>query len=104
MMEQKIYYKNLEYVEVEIGAAPLRAQCLSNDIQDQRKQLGLKHRATSTIHTATSDTLTSMEIEILMSNSNFNIWDKGQIIVILSCTKLEKIPYLLATKMIFSTH
>jgi len=45
---------------------------------------------TSTIHAAMGDTLHSMATEISKRNGNFKMWDKGQMIVILSRTKFAK--------------
>jgi hypothetical protein len=71
--------------------APERTQYLTGNNQGKRKQYGLKHHVTSTIHAAMGDTLPSMATEISLScNSNFNMWDKGQMIVILSRTKYAK--------------
>ena len=79
------------YVEIEVGMAPERMQYLTGNNQGKRKQYGLKHHhVTSTIHTAMDDTLPSMATEISLCNSNFNMWDKGKMIVILSCTKYAK--------------
>ena len=80
-------YLERGYIEVEVGPAPERAQNFPGNIQGKRKQYGLKHHVTSTIHAAMGDTLSSMATEISFSNSNFNMWDKGQMIVILSRTK-----------------
>ena len=91
MMQQKtIYYTNLRFVEVEIGVFPLRTQYLSNNMQAQRKQYGLKYRVTIKIHAVMGDKLPSMATEISRSNSNFKIWDKDQMIVIFSRTNLVK--------------
>ena len=72
------------FVEVSVGVAPGRTQYLSGGIQAKRKQYGLKHHFTSTIHAAMGDTLSSMATEVSFTNSNFKMWDKGQMIVILS--------------------
>ena len=42
----KIWYLDRGFVEVNIGIAPQRTHQLSNNIQAQRKQYGLKHRVT----------------------------------------------------------
>ena len=88
--DRKEVYLNKGFVERFIGVAPERMCIISNNVQAQRKQYGLKHRVTSTIHAAMGDTLPIMATEISRNVSNFKMWDKGQMIVILSRTKLAK--------------
>ena len=38
------------FVEVSIGIAPERTFALNNNVQTRRKQYGLQHRVTNTIH------------------------------------------------------
>jgi len=83
-------YLNQGYKEVEIGIAPDRAHLLVNNTQAKRKQYRLKHHVTSSIHVAMGDSLQSMATEISRQNTNFKMWDKGQMIIILSRTKLAK--------------
>ena len=52
------------FVEVEIGVTPDWTQFLANNTQAKRKQCGMKHHVTSTIHAAMVDTIQIMEIEI----------------------------------------
>ena len=87
MNKTKEMYLNENYEEIRIGLAPQRTQFLTNNCQAKRKQYGLKHRVTSTIHAAMGDTLSYMATEISRVNGNFKMWDKGQMIVILSRTK-----------------
>lgn len=75
------------FKEKQIGIAPERTQYLANNVQAQRKQYGLKHRVTSTIHAAMGDTLKTMATEISLLNKDYKMWDKGQLVVILSRTK-----------------
>ena len=51
-------------------------------------QYTLKHYVTGTIYSATGYTLYKMATDISMNNSNFGLWDKGQLVVVLSCTKI----------------
>ena len=81
---------NEGFTEVSIGVAPERTLALKNNIQAKRKQYGLQHRVTNTIHGAQGQTLLQMATEISLANPNFNIWDKGQLIVILTRTKKAK--------------
>ena len=75
------------FVEVEIGAAPERPIALKSNMQGKRKQYGLRHRVTNTIHGAQGETLPEMATEISQADPNFNIWDRGQMIVLLTRTK-----------------
>ena len=61
------------FKEVEIGVSPERIQSLPNNIKAFRKQYGLRHRVTSTIHAAMGDTLPRMATEISVCNSNFKM-------------------------------
>ena len=88
--DERGVYINKGFVERDIGVAPERICILSDNVQAQRKQYGLKHRVTSTIHAAMGDTLPIMATEISRNDANFKLWDKGQMIVILSRTKLAK--------------
>lgn len=86
----KQFYLDKGFKEVKIGISPERTQSIGQDLQAQRKQYGLKHRVTSTIHAAMGDTLSSVAIEISRQNSSFELWDCAQAIVTLSQTKLGK--------------
>ena len=50
-------YYNQGFTEVEIGVVPERTQLLDNNVQAKRKQYGLKHHVTATIHAVMGDTL-----------------------------------------------
>ena len=52
------------FKEVKVGLAPETTQSIGRNIQAERKQYGLKHRVTSTIHAAMGDTLTRVAIKI----------------------------------------
>ena len=84
----KDYYLNSGFKEVTIGIAFERTQEVGGNMQAQRKQYGLKHRVTSTIHAAMGDTLSRVAIEISRDNNSFKLWDCAQAIVTLSRTKL----------------
>ena len=86
----KEFYVNLGFREVKVGIAPERTVPLKRDIQAKRKQYGLRHRVTSTIHAAQGETLSSMATEISLNDPLFRLWDKGQLVVILSRTKTAK--------------
>jgi predicted GIY-YIG superfamily endonuclease len=78
------------YTECSISVTKQYTQALSNNLQGKRKQYGLKHNVSSTIHGAMGDTLRYMATQISTNNTNFSLWDKGQLVVILSRTKLAK--------------
>ena len=72
------------FKKVKIGTAPERPYQIKNNVQGIRKQYGLKHFVSGTLHSMMGDTLTSMATEISHRNSNFNLWEKGQLVVLLS--------------------
>ena len=86
----KEFYLNQGFKEVTIGIAPEQIHSIGRNLQAQRKQYGLKHRVTSTIHAAMGDTLSRVAIEISRNDSSFKLWDCAQAIVTLSRTKLGK--------------
>ena len=76
------------FVEIEVGIAPMRTQAINRYLQAQRKQYALKHRVTSTMHAAMGDTLNKVAMQL--TGAMFELWDKGQIIVAMTRTKLGK--------------
>ena len=81
-------YIEMGFYEVDIGLAPIRTQSTNRFQQAQRSQYGLKHRVTSTIHASMGDTLSKVAIQI--TDAMFELWDKAQIIVALTRTKISK--------------
>ena len=81
-------YISKGFYPVKVGIAPIRTQQISSYIQAQRKQYALKHSVTATIHAAMGDTLKKVALQ--MVGGNFELWDKGQVIVALSRTKRGK--------------
>ena len=73
-----------------VGTAPERIHKIQNRLQAQRRQYGLRHRVTSTIHAAMGDTLIKVAIEVSNSDSLYKLWDKAQVIVACSRTKVGK--------------
>ena len=69
---------------MKVGLAPENTQSIGRNIQAERKQYGLKHRVTSTIHAAMGDTLVRVAIEVQRNDLNYKLWDKAQAIVALS--------------------
>ena len=83
-------YISCGFEEIEVGLSPDQNENLPGNIQARRKQYGLRHYVTSTIHACQGDTIISMATEISQNNANFKMWDKGQMIAILSHTKKAK--------------
>ena len=54
------------------------------------KQYKVKHHVTSTVHACQGDTLHRVATEISYTNKNFTLWDKGQVVVLLSRTREGK--------------
>ena len=84
----KDYFISQGFVEIKVPVAPSYTLSLSNSMQGKRKQYGLRHRITGTIHGAMGDTYESMASEISHSDPNFGLWDRGQLVVIISRTRL----------------
>ena len=84
------YFLQRGFKKVKVGTAPERPCQVRNNLQGIRKQYGLKHFVSGTLHSLMGDTLTSMATEISTRNSNFNLWEKGQLVVLLSRTRYAK--------------
>ena len=69
----KDLYLERGFKEVRVGVAPERTRLLKNSTQAKRKQYGLRHRVTSTIHAAMGDTLISMATEISLNHPQFRL-------------------------------
>jgi predicted GIY-YIG superfamily endonuclease len=85
--ETKQYYFDRNFKEVTIECTPKKIFSLSNNQQAMRKQYGLQHYVAGTIHYAMGDTIPSLVTSLSMRDRNFNMWDKGQLLVIISRTK-----------------
>ena len=83
----KLWYLERKYVETSIECAPHRIHKLPNQLQGVRKQYGLQHYIAGTNHSIMGDTLPSIATTISKIDKNFNLWDKGQLLVIISRTK-----------------
>ena len=83
-------YVNRGFRKIKIGTAPERACQVRKNIQGIRIQYGLRHFVSGTLHSLMGDTLTKMATEISAHNSNFNLWEKGQLVVLLSRTRYAK--------------
>ena len=76
------------WVLTSVGVAPERPQTTPLYMRGKRKQYGLKHHYTSTVHACMGDTLNKIVTEI--SPNSHQLWDKGQAVVLLSRTKLAE--------------
>jgi len=78
------------WVKKKVGACPQRTHTASMNMRGQRKQYGLKHHVTSTVHASMGDTLHKIVTEISTQENEYSLWDKAQAIVLLSRTRLGK--------------
>ena len=81
-------YIRMGFYEVKVGLASFRTIAINRHQQAQRKQYALRHRVTSTIHAAMGEALNKIAIQI--TESMFELWDKAQVIVALTRTKIGK--------------
>ena len=56
-------------------------------MKGKRKQYGLKHHLTSTVHGSMGDNLHKIVMEISLDNNEYRLWDKDQEVVLLSRTR-----------------
>ena len=59
-----------------VGSAPERTQSTPDNLRAQRRQYGLKHRVTSTIHVSMGDTLYEVAMEISDIDNSYKLWGK----------------------------
>ena len=59
-------------------------------MQRQRKQYGIQHNFSGTMHYSMSDTLPSVSTLLSIADNNYYMWGKVQVLVILARTKLDK--------------
>ena len=81
-------YQAEGWQEVLLSTAPERTYKVQGNVQARRKQYGLKHRVSSTIHEGMGATLIRAAMQISDCDSNLKWWDKAQVIVALSRTKI----------------
>ena len=85
----KDHYIQLGFKEVSISQAP-ETIYYYDDIKCIRRQYGLRHYVTGTIHSAMGDTYNRMAISVSNVDKLFSLCDRGQLIVILSRTRIMK--------------
>ena len=88
--KEKMFYLNLGWKEGYVGIAPERTYSVQSNLKAQRKQYGLKPHVTSTVHSSMGDTLPQIATEISFEDKDYALWDKAQIIVLLSRTRFAK--------------
>ena len=76
--------------KVLVGPSPTITHSVQSNMKAQRKQYGLRPHVTSTVHASMGDTLHKVATEISSENGNYKLWDKAQVIVLLSRTKSGK--------------
>ena len=82
----QVDYINEGYVKTMIGTPREITHNISGHNQARRKQYGLKHHFTSTIHAGMGETLNSVAVEI----SKDGLWEKAQVVVAISRTRVGK--------------
>ena len=70
-----------------VGISPDRSHTVQHNMRGKRKQYGLKHHVTSTVHASMGDTLHKIVTEISTEGNEFRLWDKAQEIVLLIRTR-----------------
>ena len=72
--------------KVNIDCSPENEHALPNAMRGKRLQYRLKHHVAATIYGCQGNTLHHLLTQISSSNSEYHIWDKAQVFVLLSCT------------------
>jgi hypothetical protein len=75
------------FKKVSIGCIPDRIHALPNAMKGKRRQYGIKHYVTATIHGCQGDTLHKLVTQVCSQNADFGLWDKAQVVVLLSRTR-----------------
>ena len=76
------------WIEKQVGMCPEFTHTVKMHMRGQRKQYGLSHHLTSTVHACMGDTLHKIVTEISSEENEFRLWDKAQAVVFLIHTKL----------------
>jgi predicted GIY-YIG superfamily endonuclease/DNA replication protein DnaC len=83
--------------ESTIGSAMPHGQKLNASMRGKRQQYGLKHRVASTIHSVQGQTLDTV-ITCIATFGDYALWERNQIVVLLSRTKTGKSMWFVGTK------
>jgi predicted GIY-YIG superfamily endonuclease len=81
------YYVEEGFKEIDIPVGP-EYTIGNGTMQCLRKQYGIRHRITGTFHGSMGDTYESMASEISNTNPDYGLWDRGQLVVLISRTKV----------------
>lgn len=90
MTQPKHVFEENRFEEISISTCPKYIIKVSSFTQAQRKQYGLRHRITGTIHSSMGDTYESLASEVSSSNPDYGLWDKGMLVVLISRTRDPK--------------
>ena len=80
-------YINEGWKKTKIGIPILNTHATTYSTKAQRKQYGLKHYVTSTLHVLQGLTINKIASELNMFSSDYNLWDVAQLLVLLSRTR-----------------
>ena len=88
--KRKETYIEEGWKKIKIGVPTLKTHRTTVNIKAQRKQYGVKHFVTSTLHVLQGLTIDKIATEINMYDSDYNLWDVAQLLVLLSRTRRAK--------------
>jgi predicted GIY-YIG superfamily endonuclease len=78
------------FTEHKIGIGPERAENIGLGLQGKRKQYGLRHRIASTIHAGMGQDLCAVITKVDTDSDDYKLWEKEQVVVLLSRTHFAK--------------
>ena len=87
------FHESKGWNKVTISCIPDRIHTLTNAMRGKGRQYGLKHRVTATIHGCQGDTIHKLATQICSPGNASNLWDKAQVVVLLSCTRVFLLNY-----------
>jgi len=88
-LKSKETYVNEGWQKRKIGTNQ-NTHALNHTKKGERKQYGLKHFVTSTLHVLQGLTIEGIATEINMFSNEYNLWDVAQLLVLLSRTRRAK--------------
>ena len=89
-IHDSVFFESHGWKKERIGCVPERIHSIRNLMKGKRFQYGLRHRVTSTIHGCQGDTLHKLATQVCSENNGFKLWDKAQVVVLLSRTRSAK--------------
>ena len=69
-----------------------------HNMQGQRKKYGIQRYVVGTLHSNMDYILPPIETLLSISDNNYSMWDKGNLLVILSRTKLSEDTFFFGNK------